>query len=179
MAVAVHLVTAMCYWLDNCSIGIGESPQGINTHSQVNWNPARVRFMKIKRAHCLVVVNRVLFGVVVSQVLASRGPMIVELLLGLTVTEPMEPHVHCFGADLFAGAFGNGNGSGIVSLNGSGLLWMAHVFQGNPNGDGFCGSNVEGSCFSFSRRGQDIFLDFGNGMDSSIVGDIFGGEQNT
>ncbi len=40
---------------------------------------------------------RVVFGVVVSPVFKARIPVVTELVLGGTATEPPEAHIHHFG----------------------------------------------------------------------------------
>ena len=50
-------------------------------------------------------------GVEVTKISSSRAPQVFELFLALPIAEPVEPHVHCFGLDLFAGFVSNRHSS--------------------------------------------------------------------
>ena len=60
--------------------------------------------MQVSSAHAPVMGRRVVLGGVVGQIGGARAPVDVELALRLTVIEPVEAHVHGFGAALFDGA---------------------------------------------------------------------------
>ena len=48
-----------------------------------------------------MVVYRVVLGKIVSEVALSFVPVVFEMLLGFSILEPEEAHVHCFGSALF------------------------------------------------------------------------------
>ena len=69
----------------------------------------------------------VMFGPIISQVCCAWAPDPSELVLGRATSQPMEPHVHGLGAFWLDVVRDNANGSGVVSLNWSGRLLMAHL----------------------------------------------------
>ena len=74
----------------------------------------------------LVVIDGVIFGVEVPHVCRSWGPKNMELLLVHAILYPVEAHVNCFRADLFASFVGNGDCGGVVDLDWCRWLGVAH-----------------------------------------------------
>ena len=70
------------------------------------------------------------FGVVVGQIMVTRGPVHSELALLDSVFEPIVPHVHCFGLILFARVVGDAGGCGIVHLEWCGRLRVPKFGEG-------------------------------------------------
>ena len=70
-------------------------------------------------------VNRMVFGVVVTEIAVGWAPEILELVLALSVSEPVEAHVHCFRFDLLAVVVGNRHGCAVVGSDGCLLLVVA------------------------------------------------------
>jgi hypothetical protein len=74
---------------------------------------------------------------IVPQVLGGRSPTFIELLLLCAVAHPIEPHIYCFATLLFAcSAYDTVRGC-VVSMYGSGRLWVTHFPQDVPNVDSF------------------------------------------
>ena len=94
------------------------------------------------------------------------------MVLALSVSEPVESHVHCFGFDLFAFVVGNGHCGAVVCGYRGLLLGVAQFLEGHPNGKGFFGIKVQCSYFSFSCRSKDVLLDLDKGMHGSIVWNV-------
>ncbi len=65
---------------------------------------------------------------IVSIVGFTRPPIKFELVLAFSVSEPVETHIHGFGAFGLHLAINNGISHGIVGLDGSGWLFVAHFF---------------------------------------------------
>ena len=68
-----------------------------------------------------------MFGEVVGQIVGTAAPVDKELALVDAVSDPVEAHVNGFGATLFDSVVCNAGGAGIVGLDGSGRLGMAHL----------------------------------------------------
>ena len=73
--------------------------------------------------------GRVVFRVVVCKILGALAPMDEEMALADAVSDPIEAHVHGFGSSLFDGVVADAGGAGVVGLDGSGWLWVMHVFE--------------------------------------------------
>jgi hypothetical protein len=91
-------------------------------------------------------------GEVVSKVIGPLPPVDGELALCNTIADPIEAHVNGFGASLFYGSIGNARRTGVVSLDGSGRLWMSHVCKGCSEPSGFLAVMEESAKFRFSCR---------------------------
>lgn len=70
-----------------------------------------------------------MFGVVVGKVFVALAPVDKEVALTDAVSYPIETHVHGLGAALFDGVVADAGGAGVVGLDGSGWLWVMHVFE--------------------------------------------------
>ena len=57
--------------------------------------------------HVSMMINGMMFGVVITDVVCARCPKDVELLLADSVLDPVEAHVYSFGAYLFASFIGD------------------------------------------------------------------------
>ena len=111
-----------------------------------------------------------MFGPIVSSVVGSWTPVVAELALGVTVLQPVELHVHCFGASWLNVVGDNAMGCAVVSLDGCGRLLVAHLFKEVLHGDCFTGVNVKGTKFGFGCTGHDGLEYFGNVEHGTIVG---------
>ena len=70
----------------------------------------------------------------VSQVLVAWCPVVAEVLLGVTASEPPYTHVHGVEHLFHHGLVGDACGSGVVALNGRGGLRPAHIYESVPEG---------------------------------------------
>ena len=64
---------------------------------------------------------RIVFSVVIPEILDSRSPVDEELVLFYSVLDPIKSHINCFGAFLFDCAIGKIYCSGGVNLHGVGV----------------------------------------------------------
>ena len=90
-------------------------------------------------AHCLVVLDRMVFGEVIRQVQEAFVPKDSELVLKNAILNPIKFHVVGFGAALFDGLVGDSRGSGVVNLDWRGRLRVAHFMEGSADAAGFAG----------------------------------------
>jgi hypothetical protein len=111
-----------------------------------------------------------MFGSIVSSVVGSWMPVVAELALGVMAQQPVESHVHCFGAAWLNVVGDNAMGCTVVGLDGCGRLLVAHLFEEVSHGDSFMGVNVKGTKFSFGCMGHDGLEYFGNVEHGTIVG---------
>ena len=73
--------------------------------------------------------------------------MDVELLLSLSVPNPVETHIHSFGSALNNGVSEDADSTFIVKLEWSGALGMAHFGECGSHGDGVFGVDKSRSGF--------------------------------
>ncbi len=111
-----------------------------------------------------------MFGPIVDSVVGSWMPVVVELALGVTAPQPVESHVHCFGASWLNVVGDDAMGFAVVGLDGCGRLLVAHLFKEVSLGDCFTGINVKGTKFGFGCTGHDGLEYFGNVEHGTIVG---------
>ena len=71
-----------------------------------------------------MVTGWVMFGMVVAEIFGAGSPEDSKLSLLFAVFEPVETHVHCFGAFLFDCVVGEACGCRVVGLYRSGRLRM-------------------------------------------------------
>ena len=76
-----------------------------------------------------MVAGGVVLGKVVGQVVSSAAPVDEELALVDAVSDPVKAHVNGFGAALLHCVVGDPGGAGVICLDGSGLLRMAHAVE--------------------------------------------------
>ena len=76
-----------------------------------------------------VVCCAVMLGSVVSLIGWSRALEILELILCFLASEPMESHVHCFGASRLNAVVHNAKGCCVVGMHWGGWLLVAHLFE--------------------------------------------------
>ena len=84
----------------------------------------------------------VMFGPIIRQVCCAWAPNPPELVLGRATSQPMETHVHGLGAFWLDVACDNANVSGVVSLNWSGRLLMAHLCKCDAHWEGLARIDV-------------------------------------
>ena len=87
---------------------------------------------------------------VISLVRFSFSPVYYELPLSHPVSNPVEPHVDCFGAPLFDVIVRNACCSAVVGDDGRGRLWVAKFLEGNADGTSFLSVVEKSGDFSFS-----------------------------
>ncbi len=89
-----------------------------------------------------MVCGAVMFGPVVVEIGFAGLPVEPELILCFTVPQPMEPHVHGFGAPWLNVGVYNPECSAVVSLHGGWRLWVSHfvedVVSGHKSGTVLC-----------------------------------------
>lgn len=124
--------------------------------------------MQSIRPHVLMVGGGKMFGVVVREIGRSTLPVDVELALADAVADPVIAHVDRLGAFLLHRVVDDALGDSVVSLDGSGWLWMAKFFKRSADDGGFLGRVEEGADFGFGCRGQDIFHDVAMDLDGAI-----------
>jgi hypothetical protein len=78
-----------------------------------------------------------MFGVIVPMVVRSGLPIDKELALVLSVSDPVKPHVHCFGLALLDSFVGDATSCEVIGLNWGGRLGMPHKFEGSSDGATF------------------------------------------
>jgi hypothetical protein len=110
------------------------------------------------------------FGEVVSEVVAAAGPINVELILNNTVADPVVSHVHGFGAALFYCVIGDATSSAVVCLNGRGSLRESKFSKGGADGTSFFAVVEEAACFCLGSAGDNFFHEMCDDMDGSIRG---------
>ena len=111
-----------------------------------------------------------MFGPIVGSVVGSWMPVVAKLVLGVTALQPVELHVHCFGASWLNVVVDNAMGCAVVGLDGCGRLLVAHLFEEVLHGDCFTGVNVKGTKFVFGCTEHDGLEYFGNVEHGPIVG---------
>ena len=92
----------------------------------------------------------VVFTGVITKVLMAGFPKNMEVFLVNPVLDPVEAHVHGFGALLADSAISNAGGNRVVSLYWRRRLWPSHILECLADDGGFLGVNKEGGEFSFS-----------------------------
>jgi hypothetical protein len=115
--------------------------------------------------HCTM-----MFGKIVGLVVGYWMPGVAELALGVTAPQPVESHVHCFGASWLNVVGDDTMGCAVVGLDGCGRLLVAHLFEEVSHGDCFLDVNVKGTKFGFGCTGHDGLEYFGNVEHGTIVG---------
>ena len=84
--------------------------------------------VKARVAHALVMCCIVVFRGIVSTIVGSRLPFILELALCFTAFQPVSAHVHHFSSSWHHGTNSEADGSGIVGDDGGTWLFMAEFF---------------------------------------------------
>ena len=91
----------------------------------------------------------VVFGRVVSKIVLCTFPVDVELFLLLSVSHPVETHIHGFGSALYYGVGEDTDSAFVVKLEWSGALGMTHFGECCSHGGGIFGVNEARACFGF------------------------------
>ena len=89
---------------------------------------------------------------IIGQVVSSAAPVDEELSLLDSVFDPVETHVNGFGAALLHIVVSNPSGTGVVCLDWSGVLWVAHAFESGSKHRAIFGIIEKGSQFGFGGR---------------------------
>ena len=131
----------------------------INTPSLETWRTWLMKIEKVTGPHHAVMSGRVMFSEVVSQIVSAAAPVDKELVFGDAVFDPVEAHVNGFGTTLFDSVVGDAGSAGIVSLDGSGWLGMAHLGEGGAEPGTIFGIIEEGAKFSFGGGGHNSLDD--------------------
>ena len=82
-----------------------------------------------------MMVGRVMFTDVISRISSPWSPVYLKHVLIHAVTDPIEPHVNSFCGFLFQAGVCEADCRRIVDLDGSGGLWMPHLFQADAERD--------------------------------------------
>ena len=90
-----------------------------------------------------------MLGPIVGKILFTRSPIDAELALAFAVSEPVEAHVHCFGALWLDFAVYNCISHSIVRLEGCSRLLMAEFLQSDLDVDNLVHCDEEGYKLSF------------------------------
>ena len=93
-------------------------------------NSRVIGFRMVDGSHDTMVGSRMVFGVVISEVLEAAIPVDEELALVDAVLNPEVSHGHSFGTTQFDGVVSDASGGGVISLDGSGALGVAKGFKG-------------------------------------------------
>ena len=109
---------------------------------------------------------------VVRLVGGTGGPVVAELALVGTVSEPVEAHV--YGLRLFSSDVERNNAecSCVVCLHWCRGLFVPHLFEGVSRRDGFASDDEGCAKFGFSRRGHDCFDHLRCCENGAIVGGV-------
>ena len=126
---------------------------------------------------------RMVFIVLIPEILVARLPVDDELDLFCSVLYPIKSHINCFGAFLFDCAIGKTYCSGVVNLHWGGWLEMSHFLQGCVNWDCFLPVGVRGTYFCFCSLAHHVaeyFCDYMGGTIECAFGGIRGmqGQEN-
>ena len=109
----------------------------------------RWRAMKVNGTHCLMVLRGVMLGEVVSSIVSTGFPLDVKLRLSLAILEPVETHVHGFGAPLLDFLVDNTGGSLVVGDEWSARLGKAEFGESEAKRKRFGGVDERPSGFCF------------------------------
>ena len=92
--------------------------------------------MKVDGSKAFVVSGDVILGEVIGYVSFARRPVILELVLRLGISEPVEAHVHGLCFLLFNGTAGDAICSAVAGANRRGRLGMAEFNESEAKRDG-------------------------------------------
>ena len=90
---------------------------------------------------------RVMFGRIICQIVLCTFPVDVELLLALSIPNPIKTHVHCFGSALNDSVSKYSYGAFVVELERSGALRVAHFGECCAHRDGVFSVDEAGAGF--------------------------------
>ena len=99
--------------------------------------------------YVLVMFGGVVLGPLVGEISITRSPIDAELALAFVVSEPVEMHVHCFGAFWLDFAVYDCISHSIVHLEGCCRLLMAEFLQNDSDVDSLAHCYEEGCELSF------------------------------
>ena len=131
-----------------------------------------LRDLEVSGADQAMMGRGMVLGKVISEVLRARTPIHDVVSLADTILYPVKAHVHGFGLALAGGPVGDAGGAGVVSLDRSGGLLAAHLFQGNAQGGGVFGIVKKAGKFNFGGGGHDILAAAADGMEGAIFGGL-------
>ena len=108
-----------------------------------------------------------MFGAVIGYTGNAGSPIVTELALRVTTTDPVEAHVHVFGA---CGIVCDPISGGVVSLEGQPWLGPAHFDDSLTKGGHLIGGDEEGRKFRLGFRVHDKFDDLGESEEQAVIG---------
>ena len=111
---------------------------------------------------------RMVFCRIICKIVLRTFPVDVELFLPLSITNPVEAHIHCFGSALDYCVSEYANGTFVVELEWSGALGVANFGEGGSHGNGVFSVYESGSCFGFLYGGHDSVDDFAVDKNRSV-----------
>ena len=123
---------------------------------------------EIHRAHCAMMARRMVLGMIVAEVLLARSPVDKKLSLSDAIANPVETHIHGFGAFLLDCVVGKSRRRGVVGLHGCGWLRVSKFGEGDADGYGFLAIVEKRADFGFSGRGHYVAENVASGMDWAI-----------
>ena len=106
--------------------------------------------MNIVSADCLVMSRRMMFRVIISQVVASFLPLVFEMLLCFLVLQPIISHVDGLGSSLLEIAVDKVYRCCVVKRDLCGWLGVPHFCECDAKWDGFFAVNKR--CSNFCVR---------------------------
>ena len=101
-------------------------------------------------------------GPIISSVARSASPVDAELFLRRPVSQPMETHVHCFGAFGLDIIGHDSLRCRVVRLHGRARLWVPQFFEGLPRGYGLPAVNIHRSNLRLAGGSHDGSDDLGD-----------------
>lgn len=132
----LRLLGWLACWPENRDMGLdsGLAPgrTGFNTPSQEIQSLIGIKLIKDERLHIFMMFGRMVLGVAICNVSASRGPQDAELFLIYSIADPVESHINSFGALLFDCAIHDACGHRVISGDWGGGLWVAHFGKCHP-----------------------------------------------
>ena len=111
-----------------------------------------------------------MFGEVVSEVVSAAPPVHEELTLFDAIFNPVKSHIHGLRTSLFDRAVADAGRACIVSLNGSGRLWVTHVMKDGAQHGGLLAVVEESAKFGFGGGRKDNRHNGGMHMDGANEG---------
>jgi hypothetical protein len=93
----------------------------------------------------LVMLGGMVLGGIVTEVLSTRVPRDINILIAGLVRDPKVAHLHHSGPLAFDGVIGNADGSVVVAVHGSRRLGVARFFKDESEDLDFLGIEEEGA----------------------------------
>ena len=113
--------------------------------------------------------RRVVFGEVICVIVLSWLPMDSKLVLGYSILDPVESHIHGLGSFNFGSSIGKAVGGGIIGGDASrSRLFPAHFLEYGPDMGGFLAIVEQGSNLSLGCCRHDMSHDSTLDVDRAI-----------